>query len=749
MVPKQEAEGAKPEDRIERDFVQFIADSQLLAELGEALVATPSIAISELVKNAYDADAKTCVISRDEEAGVITIADDGHGITLAEFKKNWMTIATPGKRAQKTSRTYKRPLTGAKGVGRFAARFLGMRLVLESYAYDPEHEQNARLKATFEWPTFELGKELTKVSIPYEYELGVKLPKTRTTLAITELRHEWTPALVAEVREEVLGICSPLPSLDPGPLDPIQDKSDPGFSVIFKDTATPEEESENVAKRVLERPVSKLVVKVEGSKGTYIIEFPEKKARYEHAFELGTNLVGPLRADIRWMPWGSGIKIEGIKATVAQRWVRRYGGVKIIDHGFRLPPYGDEEDDWLRLGYDSSKNTRRWRSTFAERLFPSDQQIKEGPESPFLKLPRNSALVGAVFVRTDQTARATATKDAGKLQTAMDRSGFVENPGFWQLVDVVRGGLELVTVHYNELEVEAAKRKPKEKQVELQEEVRSSIEVVARARSIAPRERKQIVRSIQRIEKKAVELQSAREEAMEAMELVGLLGSLAAFMTHETDTLIESLDRLVARLKENRQKLKTFGIDDLVGDITQVLEQLEDQREYAKTFIAGAGQRKATTFKARPQVQRVIEKMESFTEPRKIVAINNVPPLLVAGPTYAVAYSGVVMNLYTNAIKALVDPSFRGTKKVIHLEAENEPDWHIIRVSDTGIGIPSTNRDRIFEPFFTTTKKNPLGSGMGLGLSIVKRMLKDLGGTVELVAPKRGYSTTFEVRWRR
>lgn len=749
MAKTTEDKSVSPGPEIERDVVHFVADSQLLAELGERLVATPSIAIAELVKNAYDADAKTCSISRDEEAASMTISDDGHGITLAEFKKNWMTIATPGKRAQKTSRNFKRPLTGAKGVGRFAARFLGMQLVLESYSYDEENKQNARLTATFQWPSFELGKQLTQVSIPYEYELGVKLPKVRTTLTITTLRHEWTPKLVAEVREEVLGICSPLPALDPGPLDPIKDKTDPGFSVVFKDAATPEEESENVAKKVLERPLSKLVVKLNGTAGSYTIAFPEKKAKYEHKFELDTNLIGQLQADVRWMPWGSGIKIDGLKATVAHRWVRRYGGVKIIDHGFRLPPYGDEEDDWLRLSYDSSKNTRRWRSTFAERLFPADKQPKEGPESPFLKLPRNSALVGAVFVRTDQSAREPEAKDTGKLQTAMDRSGFVENPGFAQLVDIVRGGLELVTVHYNELEVEAAKRKPKEKHVELQAEVKSSIEVVTKARSIAPRERKQIVRSIQRIERKAVELQSAREEAMEAMELVGLLGSLAAFMTHETDTLIESLDQLLARLKENKQKLKAFGVEDIVKDIAKSLEQLEDQREYAKTFIAGAGQRKSGTFKARPQVERVIQKMESFTGPRKIVAINDVPPLLLAGPTFAVAYSGVIMNLYTNAIKALVDPSFRGAKKVIHIEAENVPDWHILRVSDTGLGIPSKNRDRIFEPFFTTTKSNPLGSGMGLGLSIVKRMLKDLGGTVEIVAPKRGYSTTFEVRWRR
>lgn len=747
-MPKAKSPDKAEHESVTRDVIHFAADSQLLAELGEKLVATPSVALAELIKNAFDADATQCVISRDVQKGMIEVSDDGHGINLSEFKQNWMTIATPGKRKQRTSRNFRRPLTGAKGVGRFAARFLGMRLVLESYSYDPEVSTHCRLRATFDWLSFEWGTALTKVSIPYEYERGVSPPKMRTTLTITELRHEWTPKLVEEVREEVLGICSPLPALDPGPLDPVKDKKDPGFSVIFKDAAVPEEESENVAKKVLSRPLAKLVVDVAGHKGEYRIQFPESSASFTHEFDLKENLIGPLRADVRWMPWGSGIKIDGIKAPVAQRWVRRYAGIKIVDHGFRLPPYGDEEDDWLRLSYDSSKNTRRWRSSFAEALFPSDKQLKEGPESPFLKLPRNSALVGAVFLRTDQSAIEPSEKDTGRLQTAMDRSGFVENEGFAQLVDIIRGGLELVTVHYNALEVEAARARPKKQHVALQDEVSSTMEVVQRAKSIAPKERQRIVRSIQRIEKRAVELHSAREEAMEAMELVGLLGGLAAFMTHETDSLIESLERLNGRFRENRAKMKSLGLEDLLLDVSNVVAQLEDQREYAKTFIAGVGQRKPTSFKSKPQIDRVIQKMDSFTGPRKIVTKNSVAPNLHVS-TFAVAYSGVAMNLYTNAIKALVDPRLKTSKKAILFEAENDEEWHTLRVSDTGNGVPGKLRDRIFEPFFSTTKDNPLGSGMGLGLSIVRRVMKDLGGTVELARPRRGYNTTFEARWRR
>jgi len=50
----------------------------------------------------------------------------------------------------------------------------------------------------------------------------------------------------------------------------------------------------------------------------------------------------------------------------------------------------------------------------------------------------------------------------------------------------------------------------------------------------------------------------------------------------------------------------------------------------------------------------------------------------------------------------------------------------VIRISDTGPGIPDEIKDKIFEPFFTTKEK-----GSGLGLSIVARIIEQHGGTIE------------------
>ncbi len=102
----------------------FQTQGRLLQELGERLVARADVALMELIKNAYDADASQCAVRLSGES--LLIIDDGHGMTETEFLTKWMEIATPDKQRNRRSRIYKRSVTGSKGIGRFAVRFLGL-----------------------------------------------------------------------------------------------------------------------------------------------------------------------------------------------------------------------------------------------------------------------------------------------------------------------------------------------------------------------------------------------------------------------------------------------------------------------------------------------------------------------------------------------------------------------------------------------------------------------------------------------
>lgn len=104
----------------------------------------------------------------------------------------------------------------------------------------------------------------------------------------------------------------------------------------------------------------------------------------------------------------------------------------------------------------------------------------------------------------------------------------------------------------------------------------------------------------------------------------------------------------------------------------------------------------------------------------------------------------VFFNLLTNARDAVNEraasegPEYR---KTIGLSSRFENGRVLVEVSDNGVGIPDTVKDKIFEPFFTTKE---IGQGMGLGLAITYGIVKDYGGDIRIDS-RAGTGTTFQV----
>ncbi len=71
----------------------FTIESRILREPGERLVKQPEVAVIELIKNAYDADATECTIGYNASTSV-SVKDDGVGMTLRRFTDGWMRIGT-------------------------------------------------------------------------------------------------------------------------------------------------------------------------------------------------------------------------------------------------------------------------------------------------------------------------------------------------------------------------------------------------------------------------------------------------------------------------------------------------------------------------------------------------------------------------------------------------------------------------------------------------------------------------------
>ncbi|NVL91985.1 MAG: PAS domain S-box protein [Desulfobacterales bacterium] len=107
----------------------------------------------------------------------------------------------------------------------------------------------------------------------------------------------------------------------------------------------------------------------------------------------------------------------------------------------------------------------------------------------------------------------------------------------------------------------------------------------------------------------------------------------------------------------------------------------------------------------------------------------------------------VFINLVTNAMYAMDDKGLRWGdrrwRRLLKIESFSADGQVVVRVCDTGKGIPKEIVDRIFEPFFTTRKA---GQGTGLGMSISYRIISDYGGTIE-VESEVDKGTTFTLKF--
>ncbi len=175
-------------------ILKFSVDSALLSELGEKLVESVHVALVELIKNSYDADAKNVYIKfvRNIFKGPeITIIDDGKGMVFENVKKYWMRIATTNKVDNQVSEIYGRPQTGSKGIGRFSCRRLGNVLKLKTTGKNSDGKFETT-EVDFNWKEFEPGGDVTSVDCKGKLSIH-NHGETGTTLTISNSdKDEWT-----------------------------------------------------------------------------------------------------------------------------------------------------------------------------------------------------------------------------------------------------------------------------------------------------------------------------------------------------------------------------------------------------------------------------------------------------------------------------------------------------------------------------------------------------------------------------
>jgi signal transduction histidine kinase len=259
-------------------------------------------------------------------------------------------------------------------------------------------------------------------------------------------------------------------------------------------------------------------------------------------------------------------------------------------------------------------------------------------------------------------------------------------------------------------------------------------------------------------------------------EKMASLGQMVAGLAHEINTPLGYVKNNIEMMISNQQTINEAiekyrklldmlvngvedGLEETVTDLANLSTELERNTvlEDSKTMLSQA-------LVGTDRIQELIRNLREFSRldeadlakvdlnnalDATLVIANNViknkavvkkdyQPNLSA-ECFPAQYNQVILNLLTNAAQAIEG---QGTIHIRTFKEPGNPDMAVVKISDTGKGIPPENLGKIFEPFFTTKK---IGEGTGLGLSISYKIIEKHGGSIK-VESEVGRGTDFYVR---
>lgn len=344
----------------------FESDGKLFKHIGRNQIDSETIALIEIVKNSYDADATEVLITFDKankHNGEIIVTDNGHGMTYNQFEEFWMCPGTAHKEKEQTSPVYGRTMLGRKGMGRFGTDKIGSKVVVKSktkneplaFAATIDANEFEKPKAKFQTTPIPLNllptPEIKFVEKDYEFGTQIRMKKLRRT---------WSTKMISEVRDELCKMITP-------------DERASIFNIIFnvKDDTTLSGKLENSIKDGFSH---ELKVEVD-DEDNYTIRINDKRIKAGNVIvdclefftsvdnDEANNLdikenfksFGPLSGRILYFNSG------GLKSHTSSKHGKRadHTGVKLYRSGFIVKPYGEKQNDWLRL--KAKRNTKGWR----------------------------------------------------------------------------------------------------------------------------------------------------------------------------------------------------------------------------------------------------------------------------------------------------------------------------------------------------------------------------------------------------
>ena len=667
----------------------FKPKAQILLQLGEQLIKSEGVAILELIKNSYDADAKNVIINMididDPEKGYIEIIDDGIGMNLWTIQNVWMEPGNTHKKdiveVSERSSLNRLPI-GEKGIGRFGVHKLGKKIEMITRSANEQE-----VYVSIDWNSFANAKYLEDVHVIIEERVPEIFTddKTGTKLFISDLSTCWTRGMLRNAYRSITSLSSPFNSIDAFRVKFKTNKQDwlkglLSFEEIKKYalyTGSMEIEDNYITKFVYNfSPFSAMTGlkarNFEIQTPVLMLEKNKGKSGEPREIDLGKFNIGKVKIDLLVFDRDSSFRARYIedKRTYGT-YLDENGGIRVFRDGVRIYDYGEQGNDWLSL--DSNRiNT----------------------PGKFLS---NNLVLGAVQLDREYSR---------DLQEKANREGFIENAAYMEFHDAVCYAIDYFTAQRNidkeslRVYLNGGKREPVKQDVSL---IRQKITEYIKDE----RERKEIDNYLKRIE----------EDYNFIREMY--LKTASAGMSY--GTIIHEIEKIIAELNN---AVKVEKASSQITNLAKHLARLVDSyAELLRNRTKGQN-------RLRDIINQATFSLQYRLEAHKI----NVECLTnVVEDDYVECAS----NLIVGSIINIIDNSIWWTtyskvpERNIIIKVTKEIDGHLaIVIADNGCGFSLSPED-VIKPFVSTKP-----SGMGLGLNIVNEIMISQGGT--LVFPNYG-----------
>jgi len=692
--------------------------ARIVHTFGDELISSEIVAVIELIKNSYDADAKRVYLRFTgpllADQGRIEVIDSGHGMSIETIEKTWLEPATNFRKKDRLSEKGRKVL-GEKGIGRFAASRLAKNLEVITRRNGSEKE----IVAFFDWTKFDdESKYLDEIEVnwiertPQEIcpsgslnalcwdtdEVDSTKLQKGTILRMDTLYTNWDEKKVDKLLDGLSRLLSPI--------DLTGKKLKESFQ-IYADFPQPFEHKSGLIKTspLFKYPHYTLSGTIDKN-GNYDLEISIKDQNEKIPPLKGQFLIndqdipscGPIYIDFRvWDRDPESMKKLAdrfnMKISQARNNLDKVTGVSVFRDEFRIMPYGEPGNDWLHLD-------------------------KRRIQNPTMRLSNNQ-IVGYIEISGESNPL---------LRDQSNREGLMDGVSLNDLKELIVNALALLESRRYD------SRRPEGVSKVISTGLFSGFSIKNIEEQISKKypKDKELISSILEKEKDLDSRLDKVKDVVSRYQRLATMGNLFDIFLHDGRTPLTKISQdayLGIQESNNYPGHKGKALESIKTHFVEIQGKSEILSTVFTRIEPFSGRKKGkpTLICIETSIANAFDLLNA--EIQDAGAICNLPETCTMGIADNAEIQEIILNLLDNSLYWLHKMPKNQRKIIVFVKKIASGQIEIL-FSDSGPGIEPEFQDRIFDPYFST-KKN----GIGLGLSITGEIISEYyEGSLELLS---------------